>query len=153
MGRKALDVANYIDKLEQALLIGATYELAAMYAGISRKTFERWRAQMADAPDGSPLGQLRDRLREVEGRAAVTWLARIEQAAKDGNWAAAAWKLERRWPEMYARPGLQKHAFTDPSGEQPWEPTIGLAVLLEAARNGLPSPHVPALPPPSDESC
>ncbi len=28
----------------------------------------------------------------------------------------------------------QKLAFTDPSGEQPWEPTVGLAILLDAAR-------------------
>jgi len=43
----------------------------------------------------------------------------------------------------------QKLAFTDPSGEQPWEPTVGLAILLEAARAKLAPPNghqVPALP-------
>jgi hypothetical protein len=35
----------------------------------------------------------------------------------------------------------QKIAFTDPSGEQAWEPTIGLAVLLEAARTRLAPPN------------
>jgi hypothetical protein len=38
MGRKALEVERSIDKLEQAILLGATYELAAMYAGVSKKT-------------------------------------------------------------------------------------------------------------------
>jgi hypothetical protein len=45
----------------------------------------------------------------------------------------------------------QKLALTDPSGEQPWEPTVGLAILLEAARaklappNGHPVPQLPQL--------
>jgi hypothetical protein len=34
----------------------------------------------------------------------------------------------------------QKLALTDPSGEQPWEPTVGLAALLEAARQALTPP-------------
>jgi hypothetical protein len=42
----------------------------------------------------------------------------------------------------------QKVALTDPSGEQAWEPTVGLAVLLEAARTRLapPNGHPLALP-------
>jgi hypothetical protein len=43
----------------------------------------------------------------------------------------------------------QKLALTDPSGEHAWEPTIGLAALLEAARKRLSPPngqHVPQLP-------
>jgi hypothetical protein len=43
----------------------------------------------------------------------------------------------------------QKLALTDPSGEQSWEPTIGLAALLEAARKKLTSTngqHVLQLP-------
>jgi hypothetical protein len=43
----------------------------------------------------------------------------------------------------------QKLALTDPSGEQSWEPTIGLAALLEAARKKLTptnGQHVPQLP-------
>jgi hypothetical protein len=48
----------------------------------------------------------------------------------------------------------QKLAFTDPSGEQPWEPTVGLAILLEAARAKLAPPNghaVPQLPPASED--
>jgi hypothetical protein len=49
----------------------------------------------------------------------------------------------------------QKLALTDPSGEQSWEPTIGLAALLEAARKKLTptnGQHVPQLPE-GDTSC
>jgi hypothetical protein len=103
MGRKPIPIEPYIDKLEQAILIGATYELAAMYAGISDKTFERWRRQAETARPGTPLALLRERLKQAEGRAAITWLAKIEKAASDGDWRAAAWKLEKRWPEVYGR--------------------------------------------------
>jgi hypothetical protein len=148
MGRKPIPIEPYIDKLEQAILIGATYELAAMYAGISDSTFQLWRKQAETAREGTPLAELRDRLRQAEGRAAIGWLAKIEKVANEGDWKACAWKLERRWPETYGRT-FNKLALTTPDGEQPWEPTVGLAALLEVARtstNGshpAPSPQLP----------
>jgi hypothetical protein len=145
---KLIDLSLYIDKLASAIQIGATYQLAALYAGISHDTFLRWRKKAEKAPEGSDLARLRDRLQEAEGRAAIGWLARIEQEANNGDWKAAAWKLERRYPETYGRT-FQKLAFTDPSGDQTWEGTTGLAALLEAARTARPSsngshPHVTA---------
>ena len=101
MARKPVPITPYIDKLEQAIALGATYQLAALYAGISESTFTRWRAQAEGAKPGTPLAQLRERLRQAEGRAALTWLARIEQAAANGDWRAAAYKLEKRYPDQY----------------------------------------------------
>jgi hypothetical protein len=128
MGRPWIDIAAHIDKLEQAVSVGATYELAALYAGISPATFQRWRARAKTAQDGTALARLRDRLLAAEGRAAITWLARIEQAATDGNWQAAAWKLERRYPEQFGRTGVQKVALTDASGEKPL-PTLTIVTM------------------------
>src|SRR5262245_46793858 len=150
MGRRAIPIEPYIEKLEQAILIGATYELAALYAGISPKTLERWRKQATTAKEGTVLAQLRDRLTQAEGRAAIGWLAKIEKAANEGNWQAASWKLERRYPEQFGRT-MQKIAFTDASGEEPWEPMAGLASLLTAAQTRLAAAHGhQALPPPLD---
>jgi transposase len=148
MARKPIPIEPYIEKLEQAILIGATYELAAKFAGISHDTFDRWRKAAVTAKPGTPLAELRDRLEQAEGRAAIGWLAKIEKAANEGNWQAASWKLERRYPEQFGRT-MHKLALTDPSGEQPWEPTVGLAALLEAARKRLMptnGQHVPQLP-------
>jgi hypothetical protein len=39
-------------------------------------------------------------------------LAKIEKAASDNNWAAAAWKLERRYPDVYGRT-VQEHTGKD----------------------------------------
>jgi hypothetical protein len=130
MRGKRIDIAPYIDKLVQAILIGATYELAALYAGISHDTFLRWRKEAAKAPPGTALGVLRDRLAEAEGRAAIGWLARIEAEASHGDWKAAAWKLERRYPETYGRT-MQKVAFTTPDGQDPAIPQLQIILTQE----------------------
>ena len=83
-----------IKAIEQAISMGATYRLACQYAGISEDTFGRWRDKYAE---------FADRIKRAEGRAAVGWLDKIEKAATDGNWQAAAWKLERRYPHEYGR--------------------------------------------------
>jgi transposase-like protein len=101
MARKPVPIAPYIDKLEQAIGLGATYELAALYAGVSSRTLSRWRSQAEDAKPGTALAELRDRLRQAEGRAAIGWLAKIELAARNGDWRAAAYQLAHRYPEVY----------------------------------------------------
>jgi hypothetical protein len=126
MGRRPIPIEPYIDKLVQAVSVGATYEIAALFAGISYKTFERWRLAAENAPENSPLGLLHTRIREAEGRAAVGWLAKIEVAASEGDWRAAAFKLERRYPEQYGREPVRKVALTTPDGEKPWEGIVWL---------------------------
>ena len=132
MRGKKIDVSPaHIDKLVQAVLVGATYELAARYAGISKDTFDRWRKQMDTAKAGTPLAALRERLREAEGRAAIGWLAKINQAA-NVDWKAASWLLSHRYPEVYGS-SLTKVAPVSPEGEA--LQGEGLAALLQAARS------------------
>lgn len=137
MGRPFPDITPYIDKLVNAILIGATYELAALYAGISVDTFGRWRKKAATAAPGTPLALLHERLQEAEGRAAIGWLAKIETQANQGDWKAAAWKLERRYPETYGRT-FNKVAFTDATGER--DGTLVVKVVYEDAIDVTPEP-------------
>lgn len=94
MGRKSKYTPDVVQRLTLAIGLGATYELACHYAGIHPDTFYTW---MKAKPDFS------DAIKQAEGQAVTKWLAKIEQAASDGNWQAAAWKLERRYPKDYAR--------------------------------------------------
>lgn len=94
MARRSKYTEEVIEKVEQAIRLGSTYRLAALYAGISETTFQDW---MRTKPAFSA------RVKEAEGAASVQWLAKIEKAASDGNWQAAAWKLERRYPHEYGR--------------------------------------------------
>lgn len=81
------------ERVLQAIRLGATYELACAYAGVSRRSLLRYRKDGAFGAE----------VEKAEGHAAVTWLAKIEKAASDGEWTAAAWKLERRYPDVYGR--------------------------------------------------
>jgi hypothetical protein len=121
-------VEDYIDKLEQAIRQGATYELAALYAGVSSRTFERWRSRWSTAKRGSALARLRERVRQAEGQAAMRWLVQINLAAQH-DWHAAAFMLSRRYPEDYGRT-VSPVAPTSPDGHTRAQ---GLAVLLPSS--------------------
>lgn len=103
-------------RLEQAIRMGATYELACKFAGIAYNTLNEWRkraeaelVRVNSNPKASiraeelPFVELYEAIQKAEGDAVVGWLAKIEVAANDGNWQAAAWKLERRYPADYNR--------------------------------------------------
>lgn len=92
-GRPTKYTPDRVKRIIQAIDQGATHELACAYAGISVDTMANWRVRYSE---------FSDQLREAEGRAAVKWLAKIEQAA-NVDWKAAAWKLERRHPQMYGK--------------------------------------------------
>lgn len=90
------------ERISQAILMGATYELAAQYGGVSYDTFNEWMKRGAGATEGE-FSEFFEAIKSAEGKAVVGWLAKIEKAATGGNWQAAAWKLERRYPRDYGR--------------------------------------------------
>lgn len=98
----------------EAIEQGATYTLAAQYAGISYDSFNDWMKQGGEAEDGE-FCQFFHAVKAAEGKAAVKWLRKIETAANKGNWAAAAWKLERRYPQEYGR---QVHELQGKDGKE-----------------------------------
>ena len=119
MARKSKYTPETTAKIMKAISLGATYELAAHYAGISYELLRQW---MQDKAKVAFL----EELKRAEGIAALVWLGMIDQAAKDGNWQAAAWKLERRYPHMYGRnvtqvehSGVMDVRFLIPTPESP----------------------------------
>jgi hypothetical protein len=92
-GRRSKYTPETVDKLTQAIRLGATDELACNYAGIDGSTFYEWMNAKAE---------FSETIKQAKGAAAVKWLAKIEQAGEEA-WQAFAWKLERRYPEMYGR--------------------------------------------------
>lgn len=94
MGRPSKYTPEVAERICQAIELGATYELAAQYGGITYDTFNTWRKNKREFLEA---------INAAEGKGATKWLAKIEQAASDGAWQAAAWKLERRYPHSYGR--------------------------------------------------
>ena len=91
-----------MDRFIQAIQLGSTIAMACKYAGFSKVSYYSWVKKAQTQPD-SVFSEFRDRVEEAKGKAVVGWLAKIEKAASEGSWQAAAWKLERRYPEDYGR--------------------------------------------------
>ncbi len=130
MARPSKYTPETVKKITDAISMGATYELAAGFAGISYELFRQWREKHV---------AFFDAVKQAEGRAAVGWLAKIEQAANNGQWQAAAWKLERRYPSDYGRTVIDH-------GNKDGEP-FAVEVKARDYREGL----APFLPPEDDD--
>lgn len=86
----------------EAVRAGIRPETAAVYCGVSARSYYRW-MQLGRAADADPLYAGFAEAVEV---ALAEWEARdvllIGEAAKS-DWHAAAWRLERRLPKVYGK--------------------------------------------------
>lgn len=94
-------------KLVKAIRLGAPYEHACNYAGVSYNRFNEWKKAGKVAKTGK-FREFYNAIKKAEGDATSHWLQVIEDAANDGNWPAAAWKLERRYPAEFGKQIKQK---------------------------------------------
>jgi hypothetical protein len=106
MAGKSCFTQEIVDRYLKAIRMGATYIAAANYAGIASGTLRKWmklgKAQL-DNEQGDHFLDFYLEVKKAEGIAVMNWLKMIQKAAKNGNWQAAAWKLERRYPNEYGR--------------------------------------------------
>lgn len=94
MARTSKYTEEVLGKIDYALSMGGTYEMAAGYAGVGESTIYEWLEKKPDFVQ---------RVKKARAMGQLGWLAKIEKAASDGNWQAAAWKLERLLPDTYGR--------------------------------------------------
>lgn len=105
MGRPSKLTPEAQQRIAQAIEVGATYKLAAQYGGVHYDTFNRWMHAGEQAKSGRYF-EFYEAIKSAEARAVIKWLALIDKAAAD-TWQAAAWKLERRYPQDYGRTVVQ----------------------------------------------
>ena len=95
-GRRILDEVKQREVLA-ILSMGCSQGMAAKYVGCSPATIRREAARDA---------KFAKKLREAKGNAELGLVKNIRKAAnKEQYWRAAAWALERMFPEKYARRG------------------------------------------------
>ncbi len=85
----------------ETIAAGGTFRAACLRAGISHTTLYGWieRGRNGEAEYADFLAAIE----KAEGNAITRNLAVINKAAHDGTWQAAAWWLERRYPQEYGR--------------------------------------------------
>ena len=89
---------SIINALEQ----GNTRKVAAESSGISARTLQRW-LKMGRDNEGRQFVKLLASVEKAEATAAAAMVKSLVAAADKGEWRAAAWWLERRYPNDWGR--------------------------------------------------
>jgi hypothetical protein len=112
-GRKSKLDKDRQDKLLKAIRVGNDKKVACALAGISEPTLYRWLEQSKAKNASEQLREFRESFERVEAEAEVLKVSRIAQAADNGRWQAAAWWLERKYPERWAQQTKIKQSYQD----------------------------------------
>lgn len=119
--------------------VGNTVEVAADAAGIGEETFYGWmRRGERSGKANAPHREFRAAIEQARATAEATMVTRIAKAAANGSWQAAAWLLERRAPERWAKGREGKNDDGD-EAERPKNPAAAIRDDLaqrRAARAG-----------------
>lgn len=103
MGKQsALEDPEVRAKLVAAVEDGHYVTDACALAKVSRHTLYKWLVR-GEAEPGTVYAELADQIQQANAAAKEQLLACVRGAAGKGNWLAAAWILERRWPKDWGR--------------------------------------------------
>ena len=106
MARPTKLTAETQEKIVRAIRAGNYPEVAAAHAGIHPATHYRWMERGAlegDAPEDDPYRHYRAEVERALADSEAAEVGLIVKAARDGDWRAAAWVLERRFGDRWGR--------------------------------------------------
>lgn len=126
-GRKSKLDSERQKKLLSAIRMGNDKKVACGVAGISEATLYRWLELAQKKNARAELREFRESLERAEAEAEAIKVGRINQAADNGRWQAAAWWLERKHPERWGQQTKIKAEVSGPNGEP-------IAISIEEAR-------------------
>jgi hypothetical protein len=113
--------------LEEMLVAGNYLKTAAVAAGISEPTLHRWLVRgESGRPADALYRELRERVQRARAQGEAALVARIAAAAED-SWQAAAWLLEREYPERWAKPSVRERAPIETPPAVPADDEDGLS--------------------------
>lgn len=92
----------FIEEAAKLIEAGVHQRHVAQALGIHEATWYRWLQEGENAKSGIKR-EFYEAIKKAEGRAIVRNIAQIQKAAQEGNWQAAAWWLERRYPDEYGK--------------------------------------------------
>lgn len=100
-------------KLVDAIRAGNYQETAAIYAGIGVSTFYRWMQEAAEPGASTELVEFREAVERAKAESEIRAVTLINTAAQQ-TWQAAAWYLERSYPQRWGR--FQRTEISGPDG-------------------------------------
>ena len=124
VGRKTKLTTELTDQLVSMLRGGVPVPTAIAAVNLSKSAYYEWLA--STRPQHVRFAE---RVEEARAFGEAVLVSRISDASR-GNWAAAAWLLERTVPERYARLSQRSQA----PGEQPADPFAEFVTDELAAR-------------------
>jgi alkanesulfonate monooxygenase SsuD/methylene tetrahydromethanopterin reductase-like flavin-dependent oxidoreductase (luciferase family) len=102
-GRKTLLDDDVTDKLVAILSAGNYTDVACRAVNLSRRTFDSWMTRgKSSAESDARYRNFRERMVEARARGEVHLVAQIARASAE-SWQAAAFLLERQYPERWGR--------------------------------------------------
>lgn len=106
MARPSKLTPEVSERIVRAIRAGNYPEVAAAHAGIHASTYYRWMERGAlagEAPEDDPYRHFRAEVARALADSEAAEVGLVVQAARGGDWRAAAWVLERRFPDRWAR--------------------------------------------------
>lgn len=111
-GRKHGLTSTVAAAIVEAVEAGAFQKDAAAAAGVSETTLYRWLQEGAKDGAHPELREFRESLTRARAHAKVSAIATLRRAASD-DWRAAAFLLERAWPDEWGRRTRLEHTGRD----------------------------------------
>jgi hypothetical protein len=108
---------------------------------ITRQTFALWMQRgLSDADADAPFRDFRERVEQARAEGEVRNVTHIAKAATT-SWQAAAWLLERQFPERWGRPSApqRQDVEKDEPGEAEFDPFAEVDELAERRRSRIPA--------------
>lgn len=102
MARRRKLTPELIEQAAKLVSAGNYLSHVAQYLGVHPDTFYRWLREGERAKSGL-VRQFYEAVKRAEAEAIARNIALIQKAAQEGNWQAAAWWLERKYPEEWGR--------------------------------------------------
>ena len=116
MARPTKLTKEVTERICLAIRAGNYAKVAAAMAGVAETTYYRW-LEMAEGPYAKKdYREFRESVERAEAEAEVAAIARIRQAADNGDWKAAGWYLERKHGERWGRNDKLRQEITGANG-------------------------------------
>lgn len=128
IGRPTKFTPEVRERILIAIRAGNYIDTAAQSAGINKDTFYSWMAKAETSGAPKEYYDFADDIKKARAEAEIQAVGVIQQAANRGTWQAAAWYLERSYPDRFGRTRIE----TSGVAEEPIQENAAVIDLLDA---------------------